>query len=123
IRFASSFEVMADVPRAEHDDAAVRRVTIVPSGRVKHAEELPAGLSAERLERELRECVAGEVRFDNGSRAVYATDASNYRQVPIGVVLPRTITDVESSMAVCRRHRVPVLPRGCGTSLAGEATN
>lgn len=114
---------MADVPRAEHDDAAVRRVTIAPSGRVKHAEELPAGLSAERLERELRDCVAGEVRFDSGSRAVYATDASNYRQVPIGVVLPRTIADVESSMAVCRRHRVPVLPRGCGTSLAGEATN
>src|SRR6185503_2021247 len=72
---------------------------------------------------ELRRSVEGEVRFDAGSRALYATDASNYRQVPIGVVIPRTIDDVVATVAACRRHHVPVLPRGGGTSLAGQCCN
>ena len=49
----------------------------------------PPPVAAGELARALRACVAGEVRFDDGSRALYATDASNYRQVPIGVVVPR----------------------------------
>lgn len=67
--------------------------------------------------------VAGQVRFDAGSRALYATDASNYRQVPIGVVLPRSVDDVVAALAVCREHGVPVLARGGGTSLAGQCCN
>ncbi|MBU2602978.1 MAG: FAD-binding oxidoreductase [Actinobacteria bacterium] len=71
----------------------------------------------------LRDAVRGEVRFDRGSRALYATDSSNYRQVPIGVVIPRDAADVEAAVAVCREHGVPILARGGGTSLAGQACN
>jgi len=75
------------------------------------------------LESDLRRCMRGEVRFDRGSRALYATDGSNYRQVPIGVVIPRDADDVIAAMAVCREHRAPVLARGGGTSLAGQCCN
>jgi FAD/FMN-containing dehydrogenase/Fe-S oxidoreductase len=78
---------------------------------------------ARDLAHDLRPRIAGEVRFDDGSRALYATDASNYRQVPIGVVLPRTVEDVLETLAVCRRHGAPVLGRGGGTSLAGQCCN
>jgi FAD/FMN-containing dehydrogenase/Fe-S oxidoreductase len=64
-----------------------------------------------------------EIRFDPGSRATYSTDASNYRQVPIGVVVPRTPEAAVAAMAVCRDHGVPVLSRGGGTSLAGQCCN
>jgi FAD/FMN-containing dehydrogenase/Fe-S oxidoreductase len=75
------------------------------------------------LEADLRSRVDGEVRFDAGSRGAYSTDASNYRQVPIGVVVPRTVEAGAEAVAVCRQHRAPVLSRGGGTSLAGECTN
>jgi len=75
------------------------------------------------LESDLRRQVRGEARFDNGSRALYATDGSNYRQVPIGVVIPRDNDDVIATMAICREHGVPVLCRGGGTSLAGQCCN
>ncbi len=75
------------------------------------------------LEAELRESVQGEVRFDAGSKAMYAVDASNYRQVPIGVVIPRTKEDVVHTIAACRKFGVPVLSRGGGTSLAGQCCN
>ena len=75
------------------------------------------------LELELRREVEGEVRFDAGSRALYATDASNFRQPPIGVVIPRTIDDVVAIHRVCREYRAPILSRGCGTSLSGETVN
>ena len=68
---------------------------------------------------ELERDVEGEVRFDPGARALYATDGSNYRHVPIGVVVPRTVDDVVATVAACRRHDLPVLSRGGGTSLAG----
>jgi FAD/FMN-containing dehydrogenase/Fe-S oxidoreductase len=71
----------------------------------------------------LRERVDGEVRFDDGSRAAYSTDASNFRQVPIGVVLPRTIEAAVEAVAVCREHDLPIVSRGGGTSLAGQCTN
>ena len=68
--------------------------------------DVPAGSSlCGCLERELQAAVEGEVRFDTGSRALYARDASNYGQMPIGVVLPRTATDAESTMAACRLGR------------------
>ncbi|GAA4131435.1 FAD-binding and (Fe-S)-binding domain-containing protein [Actinomadura keratinilytica] len=75
------------------------------------------------LERDLRRRVNGEVRFDTGTRAVYSTDASNYRQVPIGVVVPRTTEAVAEAVAVCREHDAPLLSRGGGTSLAGQCCN
>jgi FAD/FMN-containing dehydrogenase/Fe-S oxidoreductase len=78
---------------------------------------------AQALAEELRGRIAGEVRFDDGSRALYATDASNYRQVPVGVVIPRTVNDVIETVAACRRYGAPVLSRGCGTSLAGQCCN
>ncbi|HTV92913.1 MAG TPA: FAD-binding and (Fe-S)-binding domain-containing protein [Verrucomicrobiae bacterium] len=74
-------------------------------------------------ERELRSSIHGEVRFDRGSRALYATDASNYRQIPLGVILPKDASDVERALAIARKHGMPVVNRGGGTSLAGEATN
>jgi len=75
------------------------------------------------LAADLRDRVDGEVRFDPGSRAAYSTDASNYRQVPIGVVVPRNAAAAVATIAVCRQHDVPVLSRGGGTSLAGQCCN
>ena len=87
------------------------------------ASRIPEGLSVAELAADLGEAVAGEVRFDDASRALYATDGSNYRQVPIGVVLPHSADDLERAVAVCRRHGAPVLARGAGTSLAGQCCN
>ena len=75
------------------------------------------------LESALRRNLRGEVRFDNGSRALYATDASNYRQVPIAVVIPRDVEDVIAAVSICREHGAPMLCRGGGTSLAGQCCN
>ncbi|WP_431994406.1 FAD-binding and (Fe-S)-binding domain-containing protein [Streptomyces griseoflavus] len=85
--------------------------------------QAPADVSARALERDLRERVDGEVRFDAGTRAAYSTDGSNYRQVPIGVLLPRTVEAAVEAVAVCREHGAPLLSRGGGTSLAGECCN
>ncbi|HVM48414.1 MAG TPA: FAD-linked oxidase C-terminal domain-containing protein [Candidatus Acidoferrum sp.] len=71
----------------------------------------------------LKRKLKGEVRFDVGSRALYATDGSNYRQVPIGVVVPRDAEDVQETMAACHKFDSPVLCRGGGTSLAGQCCN
>ena len=75
------------------------------------------------LEARLKTALRGDVLFDAGSRALYATDASNYRQLPIGVILPRDAADVEAALAACREMRAAVLPRGGGTSLSGQGTN
>ena len=80
-------------------------------------------VDAASLARDLRKSIAGEVRFDDGSRALYATDASNYRQVPIGVVVPKTIEDVVETIKLCRRYNAPIVSRGGGTSLAGQGCN
>lgn len=77
----------------------------------------------EELERRLRDGACGEVRFDRGERALYATDASNYRQIPLGVVLPRHIGDVTQALRVASELKVPILARGGGTSLAGQCCN
>jgi FAD/FMN-containing dehydrogenase/Fe-S oxidoreductase len=75
------------------------------------------------LAADLRDAVEGEVRFDTASRALYATDASNYRQPPVGVVIPKTLDDVVATHRVCHEHGAPITPRGCGTSLSGETVN
>jgi FAD/FMN-containing dehydrogenase len=75
------------------------------------------------LAHDLRAVVEGEVRFDTAARALYATDASNFRQPPIGVVVPRTLDDVVAAHGVCHEHGAPIVNRGCGTSLSGEAVN
>jgi FAD/FMN-containing dehydrogenase/Fe-S oxidoreductase len=76
-----------------------------------------------RLEAALLSSLQGEVRFDAGARAAYAADASNYRQLPLGVVLPRTVEDVIAAVAACRAHGAPVLARGGGTSQCGQGVN
>ncbi len=78
---------------------------------------------AAALQNELNRNLAGDVRFDSGHRAMYAQDASNYRQVPIGVVMPRTGEEVERCVEICRSHEAPLLLRGAGTSLAGQGCN
>jgi FAD/FMN-containing dehydrogenase/Fe-S oxidoreductase len=78
-----------------------------------------AGALAGRLKKK----ITGEVRFDSGSRALYSTDSSNYRQIPIGVVVPKTIGDVENTISICREFKAPILSRGGGTSLAGQTCN
>src|SRR5689334_6516231 len=67
--------------------------------------------------------VDGEVRFDPGTRAAYSTDASNFRQLPLGVVVPHTVEAAQIAVEVCRRHDLPIVSRGGGTSLAGQCTN
>src|SRR5258708_1127778 len=79
--------------------------------------------SLDSLKLELGRQLEGEVRFDAGTRAAYATDASNYRQVPIGVVIPRHEGDVVAALTIARENSIPILARGGGTSLAGQACN
>ncbi|TDC96648.1 FAD-binding oxidoreductase [Nonomuraea deserti] len=97
--------------RTEHLPAPVRRRDGQPYVRVRD------------LERDLRSRVDGEVRFDPGSRGAYSTDGSNYRMVPLGVVVPRTVEAAAEAVAVCREHRAPITSRGGGTSLAGQSCN
>jgi FAD/FMN-containing dehydrogenase len=75
------------------------------------------------LEASLHNRITGDVDFSAGSRALYATDASNYRQTPIGVVVPRITDDVVETVRTCREHGAAILPRGAGTSLAGQCCN
>ncbi|WP_205791689.1 FAD-binding and (Fe-S)-binding domain-containing protein [Burkholderia sp. Ac-20353] len=75
------------------------------------------------LAADLRTAVRGEVRFDAGSKALYASDASNYRQVPLGVVVPAGADDLAAALGVCRRYDVPFLTRGGGTSQNGQCVN
>jgi len=80
------------------------------------------GVDLRALERRLRESVSGVVAFDAGTRALYATDASNYRHVPLGVVIPRTTEELVAAVAAARECAAPVALRGGGTSIAGQAT-
>ncbi|HEY3875001.1 MAG TPA: FAD-binding and (Fe-S)-binding domain-containing protein, partial [Candidatus Kapabacteria bacterium] len=75
------------------------------------------------LEAKLKRHLLGEVRFDAGGRALYTSDASNYRQVPIGVVLPRSEEDVIATVAAAREFGAPILSRGGGTSIPGQCCN
>lgn len=80
-------------------------------------------VDAAALEHELRSVIRGEVRFSAGDRGLYSSDASNYRQVPIGVVIPRDKEDVILTVAACRRHGAPILARGGGTGIPGQSVN
>ena len=92
--------------------------------RVEHSDRLQTlNVDAASLAAALRREISGEVRFDDGTRAMYATDASNYRQVPIGVVVPRSADDVIAAVALARKFGAPILARGGGTSLAGQCCN
>src|ERR687883_2111758 len=95
----------------------------VENGHRKLNDRQRRNLNSLALQAELRERVKGEVRFDAGTRAIYAHDSSNYRQVPFGVVIPKDEDDVVAAIEVCHKHGAPVLPRGTGTSLSGETTN
>ncbi len=95
----------------------------MPGQFVELAPARSASVDAAGLAEALRAQISGEVRFDRGTRALYATDGSNYRQVPIGVVLPRNTDDVEATVALCRQFGAPLLCRGAGTSLAGQCCN
>ncbi len=97
----STFDILNNLPQLEHERFSAHR----------------------ELEARLKATLRGEIRFDLGSRALYATDASNYRQLPVGVVIPRDAEDVEAALAACRATGAAVLPRGAGTSLAGQCTN
>ena len=102
---------------------AIPIATMDPLPLSSHGKPVDAFPEARALESELRKSIRGEVRFDAGSRALYSTDASNYRQIPIGLVVPRDADDVISAVAAARKFGAPVLPRGAGTSLAGQCCN
>lgn len=97
---------------------AILRKPSAPSRAAK-----PTAMDVDQLAADLEASIQGEVRFSDADRGMYATDASNYRQVPIGVVLPRNAEDVQATIAVCRHHGAPILTRGGGTSLAGQCCN
>ncbi len=102
------------------------RTRTVPS---KTSPRIPGGIYSSvaidvaALERELSKAVTGEVRFDAGSKAMYANDASNFRQVPIGVVIPKTLEDIVATHRICAKYAAPICNRGGGTSLSGETVN
>jgi len=104
---------------------AANRVPLIPLEDVTAPKNLrfAEGVDVAGLEAELRRNIEGEVRFDPGTKAMYAVDASNYRQVPIGVMIPKSIEDVERAIAACRHFGAPVLSRAGGTSLAGQTCN
>jgi FAD/FMN-containing dehydrogenase/Fe-S oxidoreductase len=97
--------------------------TLAPLPLSSHAKPVDTFPQVAELEKELKQNIKGEVRFDRGSRAMYSTDGSNYRQIPIGLVVPRDADDVLAAMAACRKYEAPVLARGAGTSLAGQCCN
>jgi FAD/FMN-containing dehydrogenase/DNA-binding GntR family transcriptional regulator len=84
--------------------------------------ELPPNELCETLARRLRAETRGEVLFDTASRGRYATDASIYQIMPVGVLVPTTPDDVATALAIARELKVPVLPRGGGTSQCGQTT-
>ncbi|MFJ8821402.1 FAD-binding and (Fe-S)-binding domain-containing protein [Streptomyces sp. NPDC102467] len=77
---------------------------------------------ADDIGRALRKVIRGDVDFGIGARALNTMDASNYRRVPLGVVAPRDADDVQTVLALCAERNVPVVGRGGGTSIAGQAT-
>ncbi|MGE3781650.1 MAG: FAD-binding and (Fe-S)-binding domain-containing protein [Alphaproteobacteria bacterium] len=108
------------------DAAPAGRVASGVSLRDRRAPEAPTKKQKEAardLAAALERTIGGEVRFDAGSRALYAHDLSIYRHVPIGVVVPRDADDVIAAVAACRERDVPILGRGCGTSLSGQTCN
>ena len=119
--------MFTDPPRPERSSDTASAMNLpLPAPRVHHSHSSEGAFpsdTAAALASELRQQVKGEVCFDDGSRALYATDGSIYRQVPIGVVMPRDVDDVLAVLRICAAHHAPVLSRGGGTSLAGQCCN
>jgi FAD/FMN-containing dehydrogenase/Fe-S oxidoreductase len=114
----------------EGEQMSVTKLPLVSVDELKRAIETrpsdwrsPRNLDVTGLEQELRRDVEGEVRFDAGTKAMYAVDASNYRQIPIGVVIPRSKSDVVEIVKACRRFGAPLLSRTGGTSIGGQCCN
>ena len=99
------------VERTSSTGRITREFIAVPEARIAELRQA--------LEREIQ----SEVRFSLADRALYATDASNYRQLPYGVVLPKSAEDVVATVRLCNHYDVPVTPRGGGTALAGQTCN
>jgi FAD/FMN-containing dehydrogenase/Fe-S oxidoreductase len=99
------------------------RVPAKPDVRFRARPYGSTDVDAKALAAELTHVIEGEVRFRPGDRALYATAGSNYRQIPIGVVIPRTIDDVVAAVSLCHEHEAPVLSLGGHTSLAGQGCN
>src|SRR3954452_17731333 len=102
---------------------AVHRTPLISPDQLKRTVRPTTEVEVAGLKMELEGNLEGEVRFDAGSRGMYAVDGSNYRQVPIAVVVPKSKEDVVQTVASCRKFGAPVLSRGGGTSLAGECCN
>jgi FAD/FMN-containing dehydrogenase/Fe-S oxidoreductase len=114
---------MSHVLKIDHSKNNGRVLRRAPNHRIAQ-DFVPFSEEAQRaLASDLEKAIEGEVRFDRGSRALYATDASNYRQVPIGVVIPRSAEDAAVAVALCHRHGAPIVNRGGGTALGGQGCN
>src|SRR6201987_2527378 len=98
------------------DRRSARRIPKTGSGRRMSKNWRPLHVA-------LRNALGSAVRFDTAQKSVYASDASNYRQVPIGVVVPRSLEQVVEGVAICHENRVPLLVRGAGTSMSGQTVN
>ena len=99
--------------RVDHDGGAIRPSEHGDAGSAE-AKALVAGLG---------QTIEGEVRFSDGDRALYSTDSSSYRQLTIGLVIPKTVDDVVITVAACQRQGLPIVARGGGTSVAGQCCN
>ena len=100
-----------------------RLATRAPDGQVLREWDLVSADAARALQADLERALDGAVDFGAQAKALYATDASNYRQVPIGLVYPRSREEVVEAVRVCREHEAPIVARGGGTSLAGQGCN
>ena len=104
-------------------DSKTRRIPVKPDPAMAVGMVGTATVDVAGLKKALRDAVEGEVRFDRASLAMYANDGSNFRQVPLGVVVPKTLADVVATHRVCSRFGAPIGNRGGGTSLSGETVN
>ena len=100
-----------------------RAETLAPSGRIAFEQPKVSAEAARALRTDLKRSLSCQVDFSTGARAMFAADASNYRQVPICVVTPKSRDEVIETVRICSEHDAPILPRGGGTSLAGQTCN
>ncbi len=104
-------------------DGEPRLATRAPDGQVLREWDRYPPDAARALEADMERALGASVEFDAQAKALYATDASNYRQVPIGVVYPRSRDEAVEAVRICREHEAPIVARGGGTSLAGQGCN
>jgi len=100
-----------------------RLATRAPDGQVLREWDRYSADAAGALQADLERALGGAVDFGAQAKALYATDASNYRQVPIGLVYPRSRDEIVEAVRICREHEAPIVARGGGTSLAGQGCN